>query len=142
MKGDNFTQEYKYPLKLYRIWKIEFSNGIELRKLVVGGGAASFVVLMFFLIGMTTSTNALVFLIQNWAMMLFVVPGLITYIVFNLRYDNKPVIPFLRDRWNYYKYRNKAFEHFEEVPLNQFEVNLEFESFKRIDSKEDSNGSR
>ncbi|GIN14621.1 hypothetical protein J26TS2_44880 [Shouchella clausii] len=140
MRGDNFTQEYKYPLKLYRIWKFESSNGIELRKLIIGVVTASMVILAFFILGATTSNNAIIFLLNNWAMMLVGIPGLITYIVFSLKYDNKPFISFFRDRWDFYKNRNKAFEHFDEVPLNQYETDLEFEAFDRIDRKEDSNG--
>jgi hypothetical protein len=53
-----------------------------------------------------------------------------------MKYDYKPVIPFMKDRMTFYKMRNKAFEHFEEVPLDQFETELQFEPLEPVKKKE------
>lgn len=131
IKGDNFTREYKYPIKVYKIWKIESSNGWELRKLIVAGITALFVISLFIGVGYGASDNVVSFILTNWLIILVGIPSIVTFLVFSLKYDDKPVIPFIKDRFRYYKKRHKAYEHFEEVPMKQFETELVFEEYKR-----------
>ncbi|MFC0560780.1 conjugal transfer protein [Halalkalibacter alkalisediminis] len=136
MKGDNFTKEYKYPIKIYHIGQIEFANGLEIRKMIVAGVVILLMVLMFFVFGVTSHSGALQFILGNWLIILVCVPAVITFVVFSMKYDYKPVIPFIKDRMTFYKMRNKAFEHFEEVPLDQFETDLQFEPLEPVKKKE------
>lgn len=131
MKGENFTKEYKYPIKIYRIGQIEFANGLEVRKMVVAGVVILFMLLAFIGFGASSNTGATQFIFQNWLIILVCVPAVITFVVFSLKYDHKPVIPFIKDRWKFYQTKNKACEHFDEVPLTQYETDLQFEAFVR-----------
>lgn len=132
MKGENFTKEYKYPIKIYNIGKIEFANGIEVRKMVVAGVVILLMILMFSVFGASFQSGTLRFLMSNWLVILVCVPAVISFVVFSMKYDYKPVIPFIKDRMNFYQTKNRAFEHFEEVPLNQYDTDLEFEPLERI----------
>lgn len=130
MKGENFTKEYKYPIKIYRIGQsIEFANGLELRKLVFSIFLAGGMLGVFLIVGFTSESNVIRFILQNWLIMVTLIPALITFIAFNLKYDGKGVIPFIKDRYTFYKTRHKAFEHFIEVPTSQMNKEMEFESF-------------
>lgn len=132
MKGENFTKEYKYPIKIYRIGQIEFANGLEVRKMIVAGVVIFMMVLMFFIFGASSHAGAIQFLLGNWLIILVCVPAVITFVVFSMKYDHKPVIPFMKDRLRFYKMKNKAYEHFDEVPLDQYEVDLTFEPLERV----------
>lgn len=46
-----------------------------------------------------------------------------------MKYDNKGVIPYLKDRYQFYKTRHMEYEHFIEVPKSQLDKDLEFEPF-------------
>lgn len=130
VKGENFTNEYKYPIKIYRIGQsIEFANGLELRKLVFSIILAGGMLGVFLLVGFTSESNVIRFILQNWLIMVTLIPTLITFIVFNLKYDGKGVIPFIKDRYKFYKTRKKAIEHFIEVPTSQMHKEMKFESF-------------
>ncbi|CAG9622807.1 conjugal transfer protein [Sutcliffiella rhizosphaerae] len=131
MKGDNFTKEYKYPIKIYRIGRLEFANGLEVRKLVVAGGVILIMIMVFIGFGASSHTGAMRFIFENWLIILVCVPGVITFVVFSLKYDHKPVIPFIKDRWAYYNTKHKAYEHFKEIPLSQYERDLQFEPYIR-----------
>lgn len=130
MKGENFTKEYKYPIKIYRIGEsIEFANGLELRKLVFSIILAGIMLASFLIVGFTSDGNVIRFIFKNWLVLITIVPALVTFIAFNLKYDDKGVIPFIKDRYTFYKTRHKAFEHFMEVPTSQMDKDLKFESF-------------
>jgi hypothetical protein len=129
MKGENYTQEYKYPIKIYRIWSIEFANGLEVRKMIFAVFLAAILLLSFVLIGIKNDTNLLRFIAKNWLILITVIPGVITFIVFNLKYDHKGVVPFLRDRIVFYRTKNKSYEHFIEVASDQLQKDLSYEPF-------------
>lgn len=137
MKGDNFTKEYKYPIKIYRIGNaIEFANGLELRKLVFSLVLAGIMIITFIVAGITSDANIIQFVLKNWLVMITLIPASITFIVFNMKYDNKGVIPYIKDRYRYYRTRNIEIEHFQEVPTSQLHKDLEFESYMVEDYKE------
>jgi TcpE family len=129
MKGENYTQEYKYPIKIYRIWTIEFANGLEVRKMIFAVFLAAILLLSFVLIGIKNETNLLRFIAKNWLILITVIPGVITFIVFNLKYDHKGVFPFLRDRIVFFRTKNKFYEHFIEVASDQLLKELSYEPF-------------
>jgi TcpE family len=129
MKGENYTQEYKYPIKIYRIWTIEFANGLEVRKMIFAVILAAILLVSFVLIGIKNDTNLLRFIAKNWLILITVIPGVITFIVFNLKYDHKGVFPFLRDRIIFYRTRKKSYEHFIEVANDQLQKELSYEPF-------------
>jgi TcpE family len=129
MKGENYTQEYKYPIKIYRIWSIEFANGLEVRKMIFAIVLAAVLLLSFVLVGIKNDTNLFRFFVKNWLILLTVIPGVITFIVFNLKYDHKGVLLFLRDRITFYRTKKKSYEHFIEVAHDQLEKELTFEPF-------------
>ena len=132
MKGENFTKEYKYPIKIYNIGKMTFANGIEVRKMVVAGVVILLMIFVFSVFGASLQSGTIRFLMSNWLVILVCVPAVISFVVFSMKYDYKPVIPFIKDRAIFYQTKNKAYEHFEEVPLNQYDTDLEFEPLERI----------
>lgn len=136
MIGDNFTQEYKYPIKLYKIGSIEFANGIEVRKMVFSFILGAIILLSFMLIGVKGDSNILLFFANNWLVILITVPSVITFVVFNLKYDNKKVIPYIRDRYWFYRTKHKEYEHFHEVATNQIKRELTFEAFMKEGEKQ------
>lgn len=129
MRGENFTQEYKYPIKIYRISEVEFANGLEVRKLIFSVILGAILLFIFIIVGIKSDTNILQFLLKNWLILITVIPGVATFVVFNLTYDNKGFIAYVRDRAQFYKTRHKAYEHYVEVPVNQMQKDLEFEPF-------------
>ncbi|MYL43899.1 TcpE family conjugal transfer membrane protein [Virgibacillus salexigens] len=130
MSGENFTKEYKYPIKIYRIGQsIEFANGLELRKLIFSLVLAAIMIVIFVVLGVSSDSNLLSFIAKNWLVLLTLVPAAITFVVFNLNYDNKGFIAFVKDRYHFYKTKNQAYEHFIEVPTSQMNKELEFEPF-------------
>jgi dolichol kinase len=129
MKGENYKQEYKYPIKVYHIWSIEFANGLEVRKMIFAIVLVAFLLLTFILVGIKNDTNLFRFFVKNWLILLTVIPGVITFIVFNLKYDHKGVLPFIRDRITFYRTRKKSYEHFIEVAHDQLEKEMTFELF-------------
>lgn len=130
MRGDNFTEEYKYPIKIYRIWKLEFANGLEVRKLIFSAVLAAIMIFTFMIFGINSDSNILAFLAKNWLIILVVIPGVISFVVFNLEYDGKGFISFFKDRIQFYLTKHKAYEHFIEVPKSQMERDLTYEPFK------------
>jgi TcpE family len=137
VKGENYTQEYKYPIKIYRIHTVEFANGLEIRKMIFAIVLAAVLILSFVMIGVKSDTNLYHFLVKNWLILLTVIPGVITFIVFNLKYDHKGVIPFVRDRIRFYRTKNKSYEHFIETASDQLQKELRFEPF--LKTKEGEN---
>ncbi|MFC0187627.1 conjugal transfer protein [Fictibacillus aquaticus] len=138
MKGENFTQEYKYPIKIYRIRSVEFANGLEVRKMIFSIILAALLVLTFVLVGIKSDTNLFRFFVKNWLILLTVIPGIITFIVFNLKYDHKGVLPYMKDRITFYRTKNKSYEHFIEVANDQLQKDLIFEPFvvnKEVESR-------
>jgi len=130
MRGENFTKEYKYPIKIYRIGQsIEFANGLELRKLIFSVVLAAFMVIVFIIFGINSDSNFLAFIAKNWLVLLTLIPAAITFIVFNLNYDNKGFLAFVKDRYHFYKTKNIEYEHFIEVPTSQLNRELKFEEF-------------
>jgi glucan phosphoethanolaminetransferase (alkaline phosphatase superfamily) len=129
MLGENFTEEYRYPIKIYRIRQLEFANGLEIRKVIFALFLGTLIILSFLMIGLKSDTNLVRFFLKNWLIILVVVPSTVTFVVFNLKYDNKNIIPFLRDRVHFYRTRNKSYEHFSEVPRGQVQSELTFEPF-------------
>ncbi|MFG6120907.1 TcpE family conjugal transfer membrane protein [Thalassobacillus sp. B23F22_16] len=127
--GENFTSEYKYPIKIYRIGAVEFANGLEIRKVVFSIILAAILIFSFVILGFQSDTNLLGFVAKNWLILITVVPGTITFVVFNLKYDNKGFIPYVRDRFNFYRNRHKQYEHFVEVAHDQMEKEMSFEAF-------------
>lgn len=131
MIGENFTEEFKYPIKIYRIWQFEFAKGLEVRKLVFSIFIGAVILLTFLIVGIRSETSIVRFFINNWLIVLVLVPAVITFVVFNLRYDHKKIIPFIRDRYWFYRTKHKQYEHFMEVPTGQLETELVFEPFQR-----------
>jgi hypothetical protein len=131
LTGENFTEEFKYPIKIYRIWQLEFANGLEVRKLVFALFVGAFILLGFLVFGIQGETSLVRFFRDNWLVVLVLVPTVVTFIVFNMTYDHKRIIPFLRDRYWFYRTRHKQYEHFMEVATDQFETELVFEPFHR-----------
>lgn len=129
LKGDNFTQEYKYPIKIYRIGQIEFANGLEIRKMIFSIVLALLLVVSFVIIGVQSDSNLLSFVAKNWLILITVIPGVITFVVFNLKYDDKGFIPFVKDRIYFYRNKHKSYEHFIEVANEQLQKELTFETF-------------
>lgn len=130
MKGENFRAEYKYPIKIYRIGQsVEFANGLELRKLILSIVLALIMIVVFIIMGIKGDTNILSFIAKNWLILLTIIPAIVSFVVFNLDYDGKGFIAYFRDRFAYYKNRKKAYEHFIEVPREQMDKALHYESF-------------
>lgn len=129
MIGENFTREYKYPIKIYKIYKFSFPNGVEARKLIASGISILFIVALFLLLGTKVNKGILSFFKQNWLIVIVFVPSLIVFLIFNLDYENKGIIKFFRDRISYLFNRKKQYEHFIEVPRDQMNTDLKFESF-------------
>ena len=130
MRGENFTKEYKYPIKIYRIGHaIEFANGLELRKLIFSIILAGIMLMMFIMLGVNSDSNFLSFIFKNWLVLLTLIPAAITFIVFNLNYDNKGFIAYFKDRYHFYKTKNKEYEHFIEVATSQMNTDLSFEPY-------------
>ncbi|MGP4080105.1 conjugal transfer protein [Pseudalkalibacillus sp. R45] len=126
-RGENYTAEYKYPIKIYRIGAMEFSNGIEVRKMIFSIILAALLVIGFVMIGIRGDRNVLGFLAKNWLILITVIPGVITFVVFNLQYDHKKFIPFIKDRIRFYRTRGTSYEHFIEVASEQMGKELVFE---------------
>lgn len=129
LKGENFTPEYKYPIKIYKIGQIEFANGLEVRKMVFSIILAAILILIFTIVGIQSDSNFLKFIQKNWLILITLVPGIITFVVFNIKYDNKGFIPFIKDRLFFYRTKNKSYEHFIEIAVDQMEKELVFEPF-------------
>lgn len=129
MIGDNFTREYKYPIKIYNVGKLEFSNGIEVRKLIASAISIAIMILVFVVLGLKVNPKILSFFLKNWLIILVLVPLGITSIFFSLSFENKGIVRFFKDRILYLFYRNKQYEHFIEVPVKQVENELKFEPF-------------
>lgn len=129
MIGENFTREYKYPIKIYKIGNLTFSNGIEVRKLIASAISIVFIIGFFIFLGTKVNTGFLGFFIKNWLIIIVFVPALIVFLFFNLDYENKGIIKYFRDRIAYLLNRKKQYEHFMEVPRGQFNKELKFESF-------------
>jgi hypothetical protein len=129
LKGENFTPEYKYPIKIYRIGQIEFANGLEVRKMIFSIILAVILIIAFVMVGVQSDSNLIGFVAKNWLILITVIPGVITFVVFNLKYDNKGFIPFIRDRIIYYRTKHKSYEHFIEVANDQLQKELLFEPF-------------
>ncbi|AQT87020.1 TcpE family protein (plasmid) [Paenibacillus larvae subsp. larvae] len=131
MRGENFTGEFKFPIKLYKIWIFEFADGVEVRKLLFGGTVGFLMIVFFIYMGIHSSSNVLHFIKNNWLILLILFPSAITLLVFNIKYDNKPVLAFFRDRFLFYLTRNKEFEHFEEVITKQRDTEFSYEKFRK-----------
>ncbi|WP_349407940.1 conjugal transfer protein [Pseudalkalibacillus sp. SCS-8] len=127
LKGENFTPEYKYPIKIYRIGSIEFANGLEVRKMIFSFVLAILLVIGFVMIGVQGDHNLLGFVAKNWLILITVIPGIITFVVFNLQYDNKKFIPFLKGRVRFYRTKETSYEHFIEVASEQMGKEMVFE---------------
>lgn len=130
MNGENFTQEYKYPIKIYKIGThLQFSNGVEVRKVIASVVAAGIILALFIIAGVKTDGKTMSFFKQNWLVILTLIPAAITFIIFNLKYDNKGIIAFFRDRIRFLFTKHKEYEHFIEVPTNQIQEEMSFEPF-------------
>ncbi|WP_221568965.1 conjugal transfer protein [Alkalihalobacillus sp. TS-13] len=138
-KGENFTSEYKYPIKIYRIGQVEFANGLEVRKMIFSAILAALLVIAFLVVGIQTDSNLVGFVAKNWLILITVIPGVITFVVFNLKYDNKGFFAFVRDRIDYYRNRHKMYEHFIDVAEDQINRPLIFEPFV-VEKKVTQNG--
>lgn len=141
MRGENFRGEYKYPIKVFRIWKFDFSNGLEVRKAIVFSIVLVALMLFFMLIVLLSNLPIMNFLLSYGLVVLFLVPVGISMTVFGLKYDEKPVVSFLRDRLNFYRTKYKKYEHYDEVDNNQFETELEFEPYWFTSKEENTNAS-
>lgn len=135
--GNNFSKELKYPIKIYRLfentrYEIQFSKGIELKKIITGL-AALFILMILMAISIRVgSTQTLIFIFNNWMVMLFGGVTVTLIIVFSLNYDYKPIPDYFKDRYRFYKNKNKSFEHYIEVDKN-FDKELKYEAFLRSD---------
>ncbi|EAC4184101.1 conjugal transfer protein [Listeria monocytogenes] len=135
MLGKNYTEEFKYPIKFYKVgrgkWRIEFKEGFELRKAVIVG----IVFLILFIVLVWSILNKqwgiVQFFISNWVIMLVGIPAILIALLFGLKYDRKPVLAFFRDRVWFYRNKNKSWEHFEEVPAEQMNRPLNFEKMNK-----------
>jgi hypothetical protein len=129
LKGENFTPEYKYPIKIYRIGQIEFANGLEVRKMIFSIILAMILLFMFVMVGVQSDGHLFGFVAKNWLILITVIPSVITFVVFNLKYDHKGFIPFIKDRLEFYRTKHQSYEHFMEVANDQLQKDFIFEPF-------------
>lgn len=124
-----YTMFVRHPIKIFRIGKLEFANGVELRKLVFSGVIFATLLLALIMIGLKGSSNTISFLFNNWITILVLIPSISTFIAFSFKYDNKPIAVFFKDRIVFYLTKNQRYEHFELVDNNQFAKDLQYEPF-------------
>lgn len=129
MDNFNYTKFFKYPIKIYRIGKLEFANGVELRKLLFG--STVFVITLAILtyialIGGRTTVN---FFIDNWIKITVIVPMVSIFIAFSFKYDNKPINRFFIDRYRFYRHKNKVIENFRVIDDSQYQKPLQYEAY-------------
>ncbi|HAO5955140.1 TPA: conjugal transfer protein [Listeria monocytogenes] len=135
MLGKNYTEEFKYPIKFYKVgrgkWRFEFKEGLELRKATIIG--VVFITLFIFLVWsiLNKEWGIVQFFISNWVIMLVGIPAILIALLFGLKYDRKPVLAFFRDRVWFYRNKNKTWEHFEEIPSEQMNRPLSFEKMNK-----------
>ncbi|MBM7554425.1 TcpE family conjugal transfer membrane protein [Thalassobacillus pellis] len=137
IQGENFTPEYKYPIKIYRMGQVEFANGLEIRKMMFAIVLALLMVVLFFVFGVQEEERLLPFIFHNWLILLTVIPAVVTFVTFNLRYDHKGFFAFCRDRLRFYRTRNQAYEHFLEVPMRTWQQPIRYEAYHRKEGRKD-----
>lgn len=135
--GNNFTSELKYPIKVYKIfentrYEIQFSKGIELKKIITGAVSILIMVLLMVISVQIGSADTLLFIFNNWLIVLAGGVGISLIVVFSLNYDYKPIPNYFKDRYKFYKTRNISFEHDIEVDSN-FNKTVQYEPFIRSD---------
>lgn len=131
MKHLVYTVFVRHPIKIFRLGKLEFANGVELRKVVFSGVIFITLLAILLVIGLSGDTNVIQFLIENWIKILILIPACSSIIAFSFKYDNKPILAFFRDRAVFYTTQHQRYEHFEVVDEAQFEKELQYESFER-----------
>ncbi|EJV89460.1 conjugal transfer protein [Bacillus cereus] len=124
-----YTIFVRHPIKIFRIGKLEFGNGIELRKLVFSGVIFITLLALLILIGLKGGTDVISFLIHNWIKILILIPAVSTIVAFSFKYDNKPITLFFKDRLIFTLTKNHQYEHFERIDETQFEKELQYEAF-------------
>lgn len=135
--GNNFTSELKYPIKIYKIfedtrYEIQFSKGIELKTIVTGAVSIFIMIILMAISIRIGSTTTLLFIFNNWLIVLAGGVGFSLIIIFSLNYDYKPIPNYFKDRYRFYRTKNISFEHDIEVDSN-FNKKLEYEPFIRSD---------
>jgi|SRR5690625_1202594 len=135
--GNNFSKELKYPIKIYKIlentkYEIQFSKGIELKKILTGAIAVFIMIILMVISIRIGSTQTLLFILNNWLIVLVGGVAITLIVVFSLNYDHKPIPDYFKDRYRFYKTRDKSFEHDIEVDRN-FDKALKYEAFVRSD---------
>lgn len=136
--GNNYTQELKYPIKIYKIfentkYEIQFSKGIELRKIATGVIAVVVMLTLMIIAIIVGSTGTLLFILNNWLIVLVGGVSVTIITVFSLNFDYKPIPQYFKDRVNFYKNRNTKFEHDINVDKT-FDKIVKYEDFVRSDS--------
>lgn len=133
--GNNFSKELKYPIKIYKIfegtkYEIQFSKGIELKKIVTGAISVLIMILLMVISVRIGSTQTFLFILNNWLIVLVGGVAITLIVVFSLNYDHKPILDYFKDRYRFYKTKNKSVEHDIEVDKN-FDKELKYEAFIR-----------
>ncbi|MDA2637455.1 TcpE family conjugal transfer membrane protein [Bacillus cereus] len=136
MNNFNYTKFFKYPIKIYRIHKLEFANGIELRKLLFGTAIFLITVALLFYIALVGGKPAVSFLLDNWIKIVVLVPATSIFIAFSFKYDNKPINKFFIDRYRFYRNRNKVIENFRVVNDSQYRKPLKYEAYHKKEKGE------
>ncbi|WP_088815650.1 MULTISPECIES: TcpE family conjugal transfer membrane protein [Listeria] len=135
MLGRNYTEEFKYPIKFYKVgsgkWRFEFKEGLEMRKAVIIGVVFTSLSAIFLFSIVRGHWGIVHFFISNWLVMLVGFPAIFIWLIFGMKYDRKPVMAFFRDRLWFYRYKGKEWEHFQLVPIHQMNCPLYFEPFLR-----------
>ncbi|GAA3713196.1 hypothetical protein GCM10022378_00110 [Salinicoccus jeotgali] len=135
--GNNYTQELKYPIKIYKIfqgtkYEIQFSKGIELKKIITGVFAVFLMLILMTISIRIGSTDTLLFILNNWLIVLVAGVAITLIVVFSLNYDYKPIHDYFKDRYTFYRTRHISFEHDIEVD-ESFGKPIQYEAFKRSD---------
>lgn len=137
IRGNNFSKELKYPIKIYKLfentkYEIQFSKGIELKKIITGAVAVFIMIILMAISIRIGSTETLLFILNNWLIVLVGSVAITLIVVFSLNYDHKPIPNYFSDRYKFYKTKNKTFEHDIEVDKN-FNKQLKYEPFIKGD---------
>lgn len=133
--GNNFTRELKYPIKIYKIfedtkYEIQFSEGIELKKIITGAVALGIMAVLMLISVYIGDTGTLLFVLNNWLVVGVGGVATILIVVYSLNYDYKPIPDYFRDRYQFYKTRRMKIEHDIKVD-NTFDKAVKYEPFMK-----------
>src|SRR5699024_1578024 len=119
-----------YLIKVYKIgtW-LQFSNGIEIRKVIASAISIIAVFGLFFIMGLKVNPKIFSFFLNYWLVISVFIPAVIVFLFFGLDYENKGIFGFFKDRVKYLFNHKRQYEHFIDVPTKQMYTDLSFEKF-------------